>query len=246
MLKLGLKKLNIKFFFFLLIITLPITWFIIFNNFNMIISNRSFYLTSNCSCRNNEIINVKEIKNGIFQISSSLNINFNYQITSDEFKISQFTCDPYHTFKRGKNLKVIAMSLYGKNTRYTRRLIKTIRQIAQMYPGWLLRIYHDNSINEKIKCELECLKNEEEKLIDNTDFCDINNIYVKGSYSIFKNKSLLNTNNIHAMKWRWFPIGDSFVDMFSSRDSDSFFLQREIDSVNVWIKSNKVGHIMRG
>ena len=48
------------------------------------------------------------------------------------------------------------------------------------------------------------------------------------------------------MKWRWLPIGDSFVDIFSSRDSDSYFLQREVDSVNVWLSSNKPGHIMRG
>ena len=47
------------------------------------------------------------------------------------------------------------------------------------------------------------------------------------------------------MKWRWLPIGDSFVDAFSSRDSDSFILQREVDSVKLWLKSDKVGHIMR-
>ena len=46
--------------------------------------------------------------------------------------------------------------------------------------------------------------------------------------------------------WRWFPIGDSFVDVFSSRDTDSYIIQREIDSVNAWLESDKVGHIMRG
>ena len=48
------------------------------------------------------------------------------------------------------------------------------------------------------------------------------------------------------MEWRWFPIGDIFVQVFSSRDSDSKIIQRELDSVDVWLKSNKSGHIMRG
>ena len=48
------------------------------------------------------------------------------------------------------------------------------------------------------------------------------------------------------MMWRWLPIGDSFVDVFNSRETDSFILQRELDSVQYWLKSNKTDHIMRG
>ena len=59
-------------------------------------------------------------------------------------------------------------------------------------------------------------------------------------------KRTWNASYIHAMEWRWFPIRDQFVDVFMSRDSDSIFIQREIDSVNAWLKTNKVGHIMRG
>ena len=40
-------------------------------------------------------------------------------------------------------------------------------------------------------------------------------------------------------------IGDSFVDVFSSRDTDSYVYKREADSAEVWLKSDKVGHIMR-
>ncbi len=47
------------------------------------------------------------------------------------------------------------------------------------------------------------------------------------------------------MMWRWFPISDDFVDIFSSRDSDSTLIQREKDSVDVWLKSNNLFHIMR-
>lgn len=51
---------------------------------------------------------------------------------------------------------------------------------------------------------------------------------------------------IHAMKWRWFPIFDRFVDVFMSRDIDSIIYQREIKAVNAWLESDKPGHIMRG
>ena len=36
-----------------------------------------------------------------------------------------------------------------------------------------------------------------------------------------------------------------FVDIFSSRDSDSYILQREADSVNFWLNTSKIGHVMR-
>ena len=40
-------------------------------------------------------------------------------------------------------------------------------------------------------------------------------------------------------------MADDFVDIFSSRDTDSTLIQREIDSVNVWLNSSSLFHIMR-
>ncbi|RMZ93791.1 hypothetical protein BpHYR1_019801, partial [Brachionus plicatilis] len=54
-----------------------------------------------------------------------------------------------------------------------------------------------------------------------------------------------NLNYVHSMMWRFLPIGDTFVDMFMSRDLDSQILQREVDSVQEWLKSDNIGHIMR-
>ncbi len=61
-----------------------------------------------------------------------------------------------------------------------------------------------------------------------------------------KYKNNFNGSYIHAMKWRWFPIGDSFVDSFMSRDTDNLFLMREVNAVKEWIQLNKTTHIMRG
>jgi hypothetical protein len=103
-----------------------------------------------------------------------------------------------------------------------------------------MRVYHNSSIDASIVCELECLKDEESSLIDNSDFCDVSEIKIN------LNGTILDPDDyIIPRSWRWFPIGDSFVDLFSSRDSDSYIFQREVDSVRVWLESNKIGHIMR-
>ena len=153
----------------------------------------------------------------------------------------QFTCNLFNSLKRGKNLKIISFSLYGNKSFYSRRLANLSKTIKSMYPGWIMRVYHDDTIDPKIKCEIECLKDETNNLIDNTDFCNINKLPIKGSF----NKTW-QANYMHKMKWRWFPIGDDFVNVFLSRDSDSPIIQREIDAVDAWLKTDMAAHIMRG
>ena len=121
-----------------------------------------------------------------------------------------------------------------------------------------MRVHHDRSIDKKLKCKLECLKDEKGNLLDNVDFCDIEKVpghqipnkkFKKWSEQLQLSNHELeswNATYMNAMKWRWFPIDDQFVDAFMSRDSDSLIIQREVDSVNVWLQSDKVGHIMRG
>ena len=112
-----------------------------------------------------------------------------------------------------------------------------------------MRVYHDSSIDPNLKCELECLKDENGNLLDNVDFCNIEQVpghqNPKLNYNIGFESYWIATY-MHPMKWRWFPISDPFVDAFMSRDTDSLILQREVDSVNAWLESDKVGHIMRG
>jgi hypothetical protein len=166
-----------------------------------------------------------------------------YSLTKEEYRKSILTCDTYNVLRRGKHQKVIGYSLYGKNKFYYDKLKDLTKQISQLYPGWTMRVYYDDSIDQSIICEIECARKSEEpnaELIDNVDFCNVNRLRMKLNEDVE-----LNANYTHKMKWRWFPIGDSFVDIFSSRDSDSFILQREVDSVNVWLNSDKVGHIMR-
>jgi hypothetical protein len=188
-------------------------------------------LQSMCSCKNDSIILTKYLDRYYVKLkkdSYELNDNFN------------ITCDLYNVLKRGKSQKVLAYSLYGRNEFYYKKLTDIVKIAKHVYPNWIIRIYYDNSINKSIICDIECMKNENELFYDNVDFCNIEIL------NLNLNGSVLNASYIHSMKWRWFPLGDSLVDIFSSRDIDSFILSREIDAVDEWISSNRVGHIMRG
>jgi hypothetical protein len=87
------------------------------------------------------------------------------------------------------------------------------------------------------------MKQADGSLYDTVDFCHVHEI--PGRYYDFHANGPHRIDYIHAMMWRWLPLNDSFVDVFASRDTDSFILEREVDSVKVWLESEKLGHIMR-
>jgi hypothetical protein len=216
--------------------------------------------SSKCECtKHNQII---IFKNSAFDYYFHVNLTNKlnglsqhlYRLSNKEIKNFKITCDPYKVLRRGKSQKVISYSLYGKNPIYYNKLRKLTQSIKEKYPEWIIRIYYDHSINQSIICEIECQKNQKSiysSYIDNIDFCNAEKISLNlKDYYFYQYKEAqrisINLSYIHSMKWRWLPIGDDFVDVFSSRDTDSYILQREIDSVKVWLESDKVGHVMRG
>ena len=211
----------------------------------------AYYLSSNCDCRKNNNIGLYEYEKNYsvkFYKDDKNKAKFVYNLTKYEFETFNTTCDLYNVLRRGKSQKVLSFSLFGKNKFYYHKLKKISKQIKILYPGWLMRVYYNNSIEKSLICEIECLKDKGGEVIDNSDFCNINDVNLKFNKikNIDNGYGKLNVEYMLATKWRWFPIADSFVDVFSSRDSDSYILQREIDSVNVWLNSTQVVHIMRG
>jgi len=198
---------------------------------------------SNCECNNDKKIYIIR-QNNSFQILFEKGQTKQMESieTYDISKLNEMnlTCNLYNVLRRGKNQKVIGYSLYGKNEKYYINLKNITQQVKKLYPGWTIRIYHDNSIKKSIICEIECLKEPDNSLTDIVDFCHINKL----PQSFFGNKKW-SASYIHSMAWRWLPLGDSFVNVFASRDLDSIIIQREVDSVNVWLNSKKPGHIMR-
>jgi hypothetical protein len=210
---------------------------------------KSFYFESQCKCKKDDQI-VLHKYNSYYTVNSfnrtQNSTKFLYKITNDEFQQLNLTCGIYNSLRRGKSQKVLAFALYGNNTFFYDKLKVIARQVRELYSDWSIRVYHDNSIKKSIICEIDCAI-DKNRTLDNADFCNIENDTRLAPININNlNNKLSNFSYIHAMKWRWLPMGDSFVEAFSSRDTDSFLLQREVDSVSVWTKSNKVGHIMRG
>lgn len=107
----------------------------------------------------------------------------------------------------------------------------------KLYPDWIVRIYHDNNLSDKEICDLECFNGDEGNFYDNVDFCNVDRLDLSSQIDL---KEMIKTF------WRWLPIGDQFVDVVLSRDTDSCLIQREFDAVDEWLKSDKVFHIMRG
>lgn len=188
-------------------------------------------LESICECKNK--IKIMELNASSYSINIAPKERL-YVLNKNEFKTSIFQCDLYNVFKRGKNQKVISYSLFGRNERYYNLIGELSKLIKQMYPEWIIRIYHDYSIDMKIVCRIECQS-------DNIDFCNINRLPISNSFN-----STWNASFIYPSIWRFLSVGDSFVNVFMSRDLDSLVYQRELDSVNVWLnRTIKSGHIMR-
>lgn len=161
-----------------------------------------------------------------------------------ELKREKSTCDLYNVLKRGKNQRVIAYSLYGTNKIYYERLELVLQQIRVKYTNYTARVYYDKTVNETLRCYFEC------KYRDVVDFCDVNHFStsVSGQLGVDDSTAVVydDLSYMHKMMWRFTPIGDSFLDVFMSRDTDSFFIDRELDSVKEWLGSNNIAHIMRG
>lgn len=131
-------------------------------------------------------------------------------------------------------------------------------RIREVYPGWILRVYHDKSILLENKCEIECLKEPDGDYYDNVDFCDIENIpripynapdlsQAQPSDVVDVNKLFVswNASYVHSSMWRYMAIGDLFIAAFMSRDLDMEIYQREVAAVKEWLDSDFAGHIMR-
>lgn len=189
-----------------------------------------------CNCHKYSL-NLTLFKSGklkIFKILSFNNVKKKllYEISKDDVGYSYMSCGYYHSLRRGKSQKVVSVSLFGKIANYTNQLKVLVDQVKRYYPGWILRVFHDNSVDKSIICQFECS-------YEMVDFCNVNELNTN------KNTKL-EISKYNGMYWRWLPAADSFVDYFMSRDIDSWITSREKSAVDDWLKGNSIFHIMRG
>jgi hypothetical protein len=120
-------------------------------------------------------------------------------------------------------VKLISYSLFGTNQRYITPLIINAKTVKDYYPNWIIRVYHDDTVNTETLSVLTSL---------NVDLVDTNDSYVK-------------KYNLAPKFWRFLPILENNIDVIIFRDSDSVFSKREEELVKIWLNSEFDFHIIR-
>jgi len=113
--------------------------------------------------------------------------------------------------------KIIAFSLWGKNSMYTIGAIRNAELQSDIYPGWKCRFYYGSDVPSEVIKKLKKL----------------------GSELILVEQR----RGYEGLFWRFRAARDS--DIMLSRDTDSRLNKREAAAVQEWIDSGKKFHIMR-
>ena len=115
--------------------------------------------------------------------------------------------------------KIISFGLWGNDPKYTVGAIRNAELIKSIYPGWIARFYIGKNTERSIGRRLIALG------------AEVVNMNVDGDWT--------------TTFWRFYPAGESDVEVMISRDTDSRLNFREKACVDEWLLSNKPFHIMR-
>ena len=141
--------------------------------------------------------------------------------------------------QRGHHQKVVSFALFGNlseeqtHDRYVEAMENVADQVRSAYPGWVVRIYSTA---------------ENSRILENTfrsGHHDHIDICVVESVLDLSRPHLLKAHQLFPMVWRFLPLLDPTVDLFMSRDADSYIFEREIAAVQEWLNSSIVFHVMR-
>ncbi len=114
---------------------------------------------------------------------------------------------------------IISFSLYGGQPRYCETLIKNIEVAREFYPGWMCRIYLDDSVPQHV---WQRLKQSNVQLVD-----------------------MSHEKTIFPTLWRFLVMDDPCVKRYIVRDADSLLSEREVAAVEAWLQSPCWFHHMR-
>ena len=120
--------------------------------------------------------------------------------------------------------RVISMSLYGSDPRYTQGAIENAKLIDKVFPGWKLRIYLSNVSSVGVPSDI------------------VNQLKTLNVDLVFMNPL---TTTVKPMMWRFLVASDMTVDRFIVRDADSRLISRDATEVELWIQSGKAFHCIR-
>jgi hypothetical protein len=150
---------------------------------NKIYDNQLFI--PKCDCHKYSILSKLDEQTNKYQISKIFNDSTKtelYEISKEILESSLFTCDKFHSLKRGPSQKIISYSLYGKNEKFYKNIEEIIESSSKHFPDWVIRIYYDSSIHKQTICQFECHENANK--LNVVDFCNVEerNISLNGMY----------------------------------------------------------------
>jgi hypothetical protein len=115
--------------------------------------------------------------------------------------------------------RLLSFSLYGSAPLYLDGALRNARLASTIYPGWNVRFYVSQEIEESLAQKLRDL----------------------GAEVIRKER----LGVVDGMFWRFLPVSESEWDAVVVRDVDSRLTHREAAAVEEWLESGKSLHIMR-
>lgn len=121
--------------------------------------------------------------------------------------------------KQGKGKKIIAMSLYGDNPRYTYGAVLNALIAKRDWQGWTLRFYLGEGVPEAI----------------------IETITSLGAETV---RVDLAQGSRVSMYWRFFALEDRTATRMISRDADAQLSLRDRSAVNEWVESGRFFHTL--
>jgi hypothetical protein len=122
--------------------------------------------------------------------------------------------------KQGKGRKIISMSLYGNDTRYTYGAVENALMVKQGWPGWTLRLYVGEGVPTDILDTVRTL---------GAELVPVNTFGSKASSTM----------------WRFFVLGDRSVTRFIVRDVDARLTPRDYHTVKEWMSTKRLFHIVK-
>ena len=117
-------------------------------------------------------------------------------------------------------MKLISFSLWGDNPKYTYGIIENVLLRDEIYPGWNIIVFHDETVPKNV-------------------------MNVLRSFSGLSFQKMSTNEKSAGMYWRFLPISYDDVDVVIVRDADSRLNIREKAAVEEWLESDKLFHIMR-
>lgn len=119
-------------------------------------------------------------------------------------------------------VNVISFCLYGTGGKYILGMKENILHGRKYFPGWEIRIYHNDTVPPEYI----------------TEYNELGAVCIKMT-------NYGSSMNWEGMFWRFMPLDDDTVDFWLSRDADSRVSAREFKMIDEWMKSGKTLHCIR-